>query len=168
MGKILLVTPPFLQPNSPYPATAYLKSYLARHGHRAEQYDLSVELLGDIFSKTFLERVFTAYAEHKSARGEEALGDAADANLERIYALRSQYTATIEGVMAFLRGEEPTLATAVCRGDFLPQAGRFETMSPPEEEFGWMEYRIARNISARSICRTSAISSGLPSHRLSK
>lgn len=40
--------------------------------------------------------------------------------------------------MAFLRGEEPTLATAVCRGDFLPQAGRFETMSPPEEEFGWM------------------------------
>ena len=138
MGKILLVTPPFLQPNSPYPATAYLKSYLARHGHRAEQYDLSVELLGDIFSKTFLERVFTAYAEHKSARGEEALGDAADANLERIYALRSQYTATIEGVMAFLRGEEPTLATAVCRGDFLPQAGRFETMSPPEEEFGWM------------------------------
>ncbi len=138
MGKILLVTPPFLQPNSPYPATAYLKSYLARHGHRAEQYDLSVELLGDIFSKTFLERVFTAYAEHKSARGEEALGDAADANLERIYALRSQYTATIESVMAFLRGEEPTLATAVCRGDFLPQAGRFETMSPPEEEFGWM------------------------------
>ena len=69
MGKILLVTPPFLQPNSPYPATAYLKSYLARHGHRAEQYDLSVELLGEIFSKTFLERVFTAYAEHKSARG---------------------------------------------------------------------------------------------------
>ena len=108
MGKILLVTPPFLQPNSPYPATAYLKSYLARHGHRAEQYDLSVELLGEIFSKTFLERVFTAYAEHKSARGEEALGDAADANLERIYALRSQYTATIESVMAFLRGGKQT------------------------------------------------------------
>ena len=28
MEKLLLITPPFLQINCPYPATAYLKGYL--------------------------------------------------------------------------------------------------------------------------------------------
>ena len=54
MCKILLITPPFLQPNTPYPATAYLKGYLAARGIDARQADLSVEVLNDIFSSEFL------------------------------------------------------------------------------------------------------------------
>ncbi len=139
MAKILLVTPPFIQPNAPYPATAYLKSYLVRQGHQAEQYDLSVELLGEIFSRKFLERVFALYEERHAPGGEEdVLGDAADPDIRRMYALRHQYLSTVEPVMAFLRGEDATIANAICRGDLLPQAGRFEHMVPPEEEFGWM------------------------------
>lgn len=141
MGKILLVTPPFLQPNSPYPATAYLKGYLERQGHEAAQCDLSVELLGKIFSKTFLERVFQLYSagdKHKPT----------DDNIERIYSLRREYLSTIDCTLSFLRGEDSTLANAICRGDFLPQAARFDSMADPEEEFGWM----GRQDLAKYIC----------------
>lgn len=130
MGKILLVTPPFLQPNAPYPATAYLKSYLERHGHEALQVDLSIELLGKIFSKAFLERVFQLPHSAKDVDEND--------NIERIYSLRTHYISTIDCVISFLRGEDSTLATAICRGDFLPQAGRFDSIGNPEEEFGWM------------------------------
>lgn len=135
MSKVLLITPPFLQPNAPYPATAYLKSYLDRHGHRAVQYDLSVELLGAVFSRGFLEEVFAAYEKRIRESGEDIL---ADGNTKRIHALRREYLATIDHVMAFLRGADPTLAHVICRGDFLPQAGRFEGLNAPDEEFGWM------------------------------
>ena len=136
MGNILLVTPPFLQPNAPYPATAYLKSYLERHGHHAEQYDLSVALLNAIFSSEFLTKVFDLYPVAKADGleiDEEMLPD-----IERIHALRAAYIDTIDAVMEFLRGKDSTLAHPICRGDFLPQAGRFDTLEDPEEEFGWM------------------------------
>ena len=50
MEKLLLITPPFVQVNCPYPATAYLKGYLTRHGHQVEQYDLSIELINRLFT----------------------------------------------------------------------------------------------------------------------
>lgn len=136
MGNILLITPPFLQPNASYPATAYLKGYLERHGHHAEQYDLSVALLNAIFSSEFLTKVFDSYpaaAKEGLDLDEEELAD-----IERIYALRGAYIDTIDAVMSFLRGRDATLASPICRGDFLPQAGRFDSLEDPEEEFGWM------------------------------
>ena len=49
MEKLLLITPPFLQINCPYPATAYLKGYLTRAGYAVEQCDLSIETIEQIF-----------------------------------------------------------------------------------------------------------------------
>lgn len=138
MGNILLITPPFLQPNAPYPATAYLKGYLQRHGHRAEQYDLSVALLNAIFSSEFLTKLFDLYPIVAEEEGLNLEDEEEVPNIERIYALRAAYIDTIDAVMAFLHGKDPTLAHTICRGDFLPQAGRFETLEDPEEEFGWM------------------------------
>lgn len=138
MGKILLVTPPFLQPNTPYPATAYLKGYLERKGHDASQYDLSIELLAELFSRDFLDKVFACYNPDELRKQWQEEDEERFANIAHIHALRRHYTETIEGVMAFLRGEDPTLANVICRGDFLPQAGRFDNMSDPQEEFGWL------------------------------
>lgn len=59
--KLLLVTPPFVQPNCPYPATPYLKGYLAGKGYDVEQYDLSIELLHGVFSPEFLREMFAVY-----------------------------------------------------------------------------------------------------------
>ncbi len=126
MSKILLITPPFVQPNSPYPATAYLKGWLGRRGIDAEQFDLSVELLDMVFSAAFLGRVFGAYTPVNG-----------DANTERIYTLRASYLRVIEPVMTFLRGGDPTLANLICTPDFIPQASRFETMQELDE-FGEM------------------------------
>ena len=124
--KILLITPPFVQPNSPYPATVYLKGWLGRRGIDAEQFDLSIELLNMVFSTDFLGRVFDAYTPGSS-----------DANTERIYTLRASYIRAIEPVMSFLRNGDPTLANLICMPDYIPQASRFETMQELDE-FGEM------------------------------
>lgn len=78
MEKLLLVTPPFVQVNCPYPATAYLSGYLRRRGFDVAQADLSVELIGTVFSRDFLERVFDLRI------------PAEDENLERIQAMRTR------------------------------------------------------------------------------
>ncbi len=129
MNKILLITPPFVQVNAPYPATAYLKGYLVRKGIPADQYDLGIELIGEIFSATFLREVF---------EGCDPTQFDTDSNLTRIYALRERYIATVESVIIFLRGADPTLANLICGADFLPQAGRFESLTDLESAFGSM------------------------------
>lgn len=113
-----------MQINAPYPATPYLKGYLDRVGVNAVQMDLSVELAGEIFSAEFLAEVFAMW------QG----GD--DANLQRIYALRDSYVATIDTVVAFLRRSDNALASVICMPDFLPQAGRFEGCADLGENFG--------------------------------
>ncbi len=88
--------------------------------------DLSVELLNAVFSKAFLHGIFQ----------QEPATD--DDNILRIYDLREKYLATVDPVMAFLQGEDPTLANLICAADFLPQAGRFETMEEISEIYGTM------------------------------
>ncbi|MDR2886314.1 MAG: radical SAM protein [Rikenellaceae bacterium] len=124
MKKILLITPPLLQPNTPYPATAYLTGYLRSRGYEAAQMDLSVELLNEVFSPAFLRTIFDGFQKTD------------DANIARICALREAYIATIGPVMRFLRGGDPTLAHQICRPDFLPQAAAFDTMDDLESTFG--------------------------------
>lgn len=138
MRKILLITPPFVQPNCPYPATAYLKSYLERHDVSAEQFDLSVELLNEVFSADFLENVFSLSGSNNALRNNMDADDETVLNIERIYSLRGRYISTINAVMSFLRGEDPTLANQICMPEFIPQAGRFEAMADIGEAFGSM------------------------------
>jgi hypothetical protein len=60
--KILLLTPPFVQLNTPYPATPTLTGFLRSRGYRVEQRDLSIEtalavlrMYGDELTDEFLE-----------------------------------------------------------------------------------------------------------------
>lgn len=52
--KILLITPPFVQLNCPYPATTQLTGAMRAHGYDCVQYDLSIESALGIFSERFL------------------------------------------------------------------------------------------------------------------
>ncbi|MDD3108551.1 MAG: radical SAM protein, partial [Alistipes sp.] len=124
MEKLLLITPPFVQVNCPYPATAYLKGYLQRRGYAVSQYDLSIELIGALFTPEFLSQVFDAAQSFE------------EENVQQLYALRERYLRTIEPVMDFLRGKDPTLANRICNSDFLPQGTRFEQMDDLDEIFG--------------------------------
>jgi hypothetical protein len=55
--KVLLITPPMTQLNTPYPATAYLTGFLKQQGYTVTQRDLAIDLLLDIFSRQGLEKL---------------------------------------------------------------------------------------------------------------
>jgi hypothetical protein len=56
--KLLLVTPPFTQLNTAYPATAYLKGFLEEHDVSVSHCDLSIELFTSVFTGEFLADIF--------------------------------------------------------------------------------------------------------------
>jgi hypothetical protein len=57
---ILLITPPFTQLNTPYPATLFLKGFLRLHGYDVFQADLGIELINRIFSRPGIQSLFAA------------------------------------------------------------------------------------------------------------
>ncbi|RZJ30830.1 MAG: radical SAM protein, partial [Flavobacterium sp.] len=127
--KLFLITPPFTQLNTPYPATAYLKGFLNTKGIASAQADLGIEVILELFSKPGLTDMF-AYI----ARSE---GDFSD-NARRILALRQDYIHTIDPVILFLQGKNPTLALQICQDDFLPEASRFSQVEELDWAFGSM------------------------------
>ena len=124
---ILLLTPPFTQLNTPYPATAYLKGFLNTRGILAVQGDLGLDVLLTLFSAGGLAQAFAKVEATE-------LSD----NAERIFALRSEYGKTIDPVMRFLQGFDPTLARSIAARQLLPEAGRFEQTADLESAFGTM------------------------------
>lgn len=59
-------------------------------------------------------------------------------NSKRIFALQQDYLKTIDPVIAFLQGKNPTLALQICQGDFLPEASRFNQLDEMDWAFGSM------------------------------
>jgi hypothetical protein len=51
--KIFLITPPFTQLNTPYPATAYIKGFLNTKNIESVQADLGIEVILKLFSKNW-------------------------------------------------------------------------------------------------------------------
>ncbi len=125
---MLLITPPFTQLNTPYPATAYIKGFLNTKNISAFQMDLGIEVILELFSKKGLQQLFQT-AETSKLTTE---------NLQRIYSLKNDYINTIDAVIAFLQGNNPTLARQVCSGNFLPEASRFSQLDDMEWAFGNM------------------------------
>lgn len=130
--KILLVSPPFTQLNTPYPATAYIKGFLNTKDITSEQMDLGIETILALFSKKGLQEMF------KAASGNIEQGDA---NSQRIYALKESYISTIEPIINFLQDNDPTLAHFICERNFLPEASKFEEVEDVEWAFGSMGIR---------------------------
>ncbi|AIG30187.1 Fe-S oxidoreductase [Flavobacterium psychrophilum] len=126
MKDLLLITPPFTQLNTPYPATAYIKGFLNTKNISAFQIDLGIEVILELFSKKGLEVLFGKSSQVNSP------------NSKRIFALKDDYIKTIDAVIAFLQGNNPTLARQICSGDFLPEAFRFEQLDDMEWAFGSM------------------------------
>ncbi len=59
-------------------------------------------------------------------------------NTQRILALQEEYIKTIDAVIAFLQGKNPTLALQICQEDFLPEASRFAQLEELDWAFGTM------------------------------
>lgn len=126
---ILLITPPFTQLNTPYPATAYLKGFLNTKGISSFQTDLGIEVILELFSKNGIEKLFEFANQTNKILS---------TNSQRIISLKSDYINTIDGIIAFLQGKNQTLARQICTENFLPQASRFDQLDDLNWAFGTM------------------------------
>ncbi|MNK17059.1 Radical SAM superfamily protein [compost metagenome] len=139
--KLLLITPPFTQLNTPYPATAYLKGFLNTKGIAATQADLGIEVILKLFSKTGLNDLFErieVLRNEAEGKRDKKNSESLSPNAERIIALKGEYLKTIDAVMLFLQGKNPTLSHLICREDFLPEASRFAQLEELDWAFGTM------------------------------
>jgi radical SAM superfamily enzyme YgiQ (UPF0313 family) len=128
-SSVFLITPPFTQLNTPYPATAYLKGFLNTQNISSAQADMGIEVILHLFSLKGLTHLFDSVS---------AQNKAYNTNISRILKLRPLYLKTIGTVIEFLQNKNPTLAHLICTGNYLPEASRFEQISDLEWAFGAM------------------------------
>lgn len=128
MKDLLLITPPFTQLNTPYPATAYIKGFLNTKNISSYQIDLGIEVILELFSKDGIRRIFEKAIDLKKTCE----------NSQRIFALRDEYIKTIDQVVLFLQNRNPTLARQICSMNFLPEASRFNQLDDIQFAFGNM------------------------------
>jgi hypothetical protein len=144
--NIFLITPPFTQLNTPYPATAYIKGFLNTLDVHSVQADLGIEVILKLFSKAGLldlfqvssfkfQTQFLSGSDHQPTTNNQ---QPLTPNSQRIYALRDEYIRTIDAVILFLQGKNPTLALQICQEDYLPEASRFATLEELDWAFGTM------------------------------
>jgi len=132
LKDILLLTPPFTQLNTPYPATAYLKGFLNTKNISSFQLDLGIDVIQELFTGKRLQSIFDFAQQNKTLHS---------ANAKRIYTHRQDYIRTIEDVISFLQGKNQTMGRRICGEDFLPQASRFEQVDELDWAFGIMGFQ---------------------------
>ena len=120
--KLLLLTPPLVQLNTPYPATTSLTGFLLSRGVDVVQADLSLEFALRVFSRAGLERIAEVCHRIPDAKRTCAVRFFLD-HLE-------EYLTTIESVISFLQGNDEAVGWRIGRRDYLPEGGRFAELSP--------------------------------------
>ncbi|MCF7847639.1 MAG: hypothetical protein K9M45_02220 [Kiritimatiellales bacterium] len=121
--KILLITPPLLQPNTPYAATPLLTAWLRQNGHDAVQADLSLELLLKLFSKKGVGELCRKLENREEA---QAFIDAS-----------ADYRLTIDNVMEFLQDRDPAAYMRIAVRGWLPEGPHLAHAYRQQEQVGW-------------------------------
>ncbi|MCA0244810.1 MAG: radical SAM protein [Proteobacteria bacterium] len=118
--RVLSIVAPMTQLNTPYPSTAYLTGFLRSRGVQATQADLALELALALLSARGLAllraQIEATPAAQRGARSAAWLA-AADGYLQ-----------SIDPVIAFLQGRDPTLAHRIAGRAWLPEGPRFESL----------------------------------------
>jgi len=115
------------QINSPYPATAYLTAYLKKLGYQVQQRDLGLDLFLRLFSREGLEQVKKVLLQ-KSTQPSDRLQFFLDGF--------DDYASTVEPVIRFLQGKDPTLALRIAKRTLLPEGPRFIPLAEHRELLG--------------------------------
>jgi radical SAM superfamily enzyme YgiQ (UPF0313 family) len=133
--RVLLVTPPMIQLNTPYPATAYLTGFLrlhaARLGLEVTQADASLGLFLRLFSAPLVARMFDELALRARRVGKHA---PVPASITHFLTHADRYIDTVEPAIRFLQGRDPSLAFRIIGRSFLPEGPRFEHLSTALDE----------------------------------
>lgn len=132
-----------------------MKGFLNTKKISSCQADLGIEVILSLFTKAGLTRLFAelegqfAKPNTQSAVSSQGLPPspppplplspfALSDNARRIIAMQDHYINSIDAVIAFLQGKNPTLAHLICLEDFLPEASRFAQLDDMEWAFGSM------------------------------
>jgi radical SAM superfamily enzyme YgiQ (UPF0313 family) len=163
--KLLLVTPPMTQLNTPYPATAYLTGFLRQHearlGLEVRQADAALELFLRAFSRTGVQRIL----DELTARAAALAGDSEPGgrrpgddepepddppddpelpgSIAWFLASGARYVDTIDAVVRFLQGRDPGFALRIVGRTLLPEGPRFASIDggpdgdEADDPLGW-------------------------------
>src|SRR6185503_415392 len=125
--RVLLVTPPMIQLNTPYPATAYLTGFLRLHathlGLTVSQADASLALFLRLYSAPLVTRM--AETLRQRAR---TLRQAANMppSIAHFLEHAERYVETVDPAIRFLQRRDPSLAFRIASRAYLPEGPRFE------------------------------------------
>jgi radical SAM superfamily enzyme YgiQ (UPF0313 family) len=130
--RVLLLTPPMTQLNTPYPATAYLMGFLRLHagelGLELSQADASIGLFLRLYSAPLLRQVAETLRGRARRAGRKA---AVPAPIAHFLGHAERYIDTVEPAIRLLQRRDPSLAFRVAGRAFLPEGPRFAHLSRP-------------------------------------
>ncbi len=116
--SVLLISPPFIQLNSPYSSLPFLMGFLKANDIEASCLDLGIRITERLFSKDGLE------------------------HLEN-FDIKGRYMKTVGPVIGFLRGNNEDLAELVLSGKYLPE-GKMIRSALKKEQTGLNNVEYAR------------------------
>jgi radical SAM superfamily enzyme YgiQ (UPF0313 family) len=108
--KVLLISPPFVQLNSPYSSLPYLKGVLEANGTDCSCLDLGIKVANRLFSKSGLEKLSADLA------GRKDIGDAVF-----FEAHKEDYLKSVGPVVSFLKGKNPLFEETLLDKRSLPR-----------------------------------------------
>jgi radical SAM superfamily enzyme YgiQ (UPF0313 family) len=88
--------------------------------------DLGMDVIHDLFRKKSLAEMFALARTHAGTQE----------NIDRILQQEARYLETIEPVIQFVQGKNPTLAYRIATGRYLPTGARFDQLPDFQEAFG--------------------------------
>ena len=132
--KVLSLIPPMTQLNTPYPSTAYLTGFLRSRAVDAVQADLALALVLQLMSGSGLAQL----REAALALPEDKRSGPVNFFLDHF----ERYAQTVDRVIAFLQGQDSTLAHRIASRGFLPEGARFAALDSYDDEetgdpLGW-------------------------------
>jgi radical SAM superfamily enzyme YgiQ (UPF0313 family) len=133
--RCLLVTPPMVQLNTPYPATAYLAGFLREHaadlGLEVTQADASIALFLRLFSGPLVASMAQELRRRAKIMGKKA---PVPPPIGHFLTHAESYIDTVDPVVRFLQRRNPSLALRIVGRTFLPEGPRFSQLSRLHED----------------------------------
>ena len=127
--RVLLVTPPMIQLNTPYPATAYLTGFLRLHaaqlGLTVSQADTSIALFLRLYSAPWVARMAETLRDRARTLRRAAQKPP---SIAHFLAHAERYAETVEPAIRFLQRRDPSLAFRIAGRGYLPEGPRFEAI----------------------------------------
>ena len=120
--RVLLLTPPMVQLNTPYPATPVLAGFLKEHGVDVRQADLSLEVALRLFTPETVDAALARLSGHRVPRA-----------LAGFVAQPRDYRENVGPAVRFLQGGAPELAWRFSRPGALPEGPHFRELDPDGE-----------------------------------